>query len=99
MVMRDIRYMWSEIDSPLLYLLAHPFIECRVAYCSIPNLLHPSRFEVLRRSRTWKKGTGESELVFGAPPGIFATAASTVHGSFAPEMLRYANSDAIVCYQ
>lgn len=45
MVMMDMRYMWSEIDSPWL----------------IPNLRQPSRLVVFRRSRRWKKGTGEDE--------------------------------------
>lgn len=45
MVMIDMRYMWSEMDSPWL----------------MPNLRHPSRLVVFRRSRRWKKGTGEDE--------------------------------------
>lgn len=43
MVMMDMRYMWSEIDSPWF----------------MPKRRQPSRFVVLRRSRRWKKGTGE----------------------------------------
>jgi len=49
MVMMDMRYMWSEMDSPWL----------------MPKRRHPSRLVVLRRSRRWKKGRGEDELVSG----------------------------------
>ena len=44
MVIIDIRYMWSDMDSPEL----------------IWNRRQPSRFVVFRRSRRWKKGIGES---------------------------------------
>ena len=47
MVMMDIRYMWSEMDSP----------------DSIPKRRHPSRFVVFSRSRRWKKGTGDVGFV------------------------------------
>lgn len=47
--MIDMRYMWSEMDSPL----------------SIPKRRQPSRLVVLRRSRRWKKGTGEGEFSSG----------------------------------
>jgi hypothetical protein len=43
--MIDMRYMWSEMDSPW----------------SMPNLRQPSRLVVFRRSRRWKNGTGEDE--------------------------------------
>jgi hypothetical protein len=43
MVMMDMRYMWSEILSPL----------------SIPKRRQPSRGVVFRRSRRWKKGMGD----------------------------------------
>ncbi len=46
MVITDMRYMWSEIDSPLL----------------MSKRRHPSRFVVFSRSRRWKKGTGEEEF-------------------------------------
>lgn len=49
MVMMDMRYMWSEIDSPSW----------------IPKRRHPSRLVVLRRERRWKKGIGELGLVGG----------------------------------
>lgn len=48
-VIIDIRYMWSEMDSPWL----------------MPKRRQPSRFVVLRRSRRWKKGKGEVEFVIG----------------------------------
>lgn len=43
MVMMDIRYMWSEMDSP----------------SNIRKRRHPSRFVVFSRSRRWKKVTGD----------------------------------------
>ena len=43
MVMIDMRYMWSDIDSPDV----------------ISSRRQPSRLVVLRRSRRWKKGRGE----------------------------------------
>lgn len=43
MVMMDMRYMWSEMDSQL----------------SMPKRRQPARWVVLRRSRRWKKGRGE----------------------------------------
>jgi len=49
MVMIDIRYMWSDIDSP-------PWI---------PNLLHPSLFSTFSRSTKWKKGMGDVESSCG----------------------------------
>lgn len=55
----------------------------RNTYWLIPNLRQPSRLVVFRRSSMWKKGTGEVESVCGAPPGIVATTASTVHDGFA----------------
>jgi len=55
-------------------------------YCLIPNRRHPSRFVVFKRSSMWKNGTGDEESVSGAPPGIFATTASTLHGAFAVRM-------------
>ena len=48
MVMMDMRYIWSEMDSPWLMLKRR----------------QPSRLVVLRRSRRWKKGSGEVELVW-----------------------------------
>jgi len=48
-VMMDIRYMWSEIDSPWL----------------MPNLRHPSLFVVFSRSSMWKNATGEDVLACG----------------------------------
>ena len=42
-VMMDMRYMWSEIDSPVV----------------MPKRRQPSRLVVLRRSRRWRKGRGE----------------------------------------
>lgn len=49
MVMIDIRYMWSAIDSPSV----------------IVNRRHPSRFSRFNRSIRWKKGTGEVEFSNG----------------------------------
>lgn len=46
----------------------------------IPNRRHPSRLVSFSRSSMWKKGTGEVEFSTGAPPGRFATTASTDHG-------------------
>lgn len=43
MVMIDIRYMWSEMDSP----------------DDMPKRRHPSRFVVFSCSRRWKKGIGD----------------------------------------
>lgn len=63
MVIRDMRYMWSAIDSPLL----------------IPNLLQPSRLVVLSSWSMWKNGTGELVKGVGAPPSIFAAASWTLH--------------------
>ena len=57
MVMMDMRYMWSEIDSP----------------CSIENLRQPSRLFVFRRSMMWKKGSGEVELVSGRTGKVDST--------------------------
>lgn len=42
-MMMDMRYMWSDIDSPWL----------------MPNRRQPSRLVVFSRSSRWKKGTGE----------------------------------------
>lgn len=42
MVMMDMRYMWSEMLSPLW----------------IQKRSQPARFVVFRRSRRWKKGIG-----------------------------------------
>ncbi len=39
----DMRYIWSEIDSPAVML----------------KRLQPSRLVVFSRSRRWKKGTGD----------------------------------------
>lgn len=47
MVMMDMRYMWSEIDSPWL----------------MSKRRQPSRLVVLRRSIRWKKASGEVEFV------------------------------------
>lgn len=47
MVIIDIRYMWSEMDSP----------------DSMPKRRHPSRFLVFSNSRRWKKGIGDVGLV------------------------------------
>ena len=44
MMMMDMRYMWSEMDSPFLML----------------KRFQPSRLVIFRRSRRWKKGTGEA---------------------------------------
>lgn len=44
MVRMDMRYMWSEMDSP----------------CTIPKRRQPSRLVVFSRSSRWKKGSGES---------------------------------------
>jgi hypothetical protein len=54
----------------------------------IPNLRHPSRFVVFRRSSIWKKGTGDSESICGAPPGIVLTTSSTLHVDFASAALK-----------
>ena len=43
MVMRAMRYIWSEMDSPEV----------------MPKRRQPSRLVVLRRARRWKKGTGD----------------------------------------
>ena len=43
MVKMDMRYIWSEIDSPAV----------------ISKRFQPSRLVVFRRSRRWKKGIGE----------------------------------------
>ncbi len=43
MVKMDMRYMWSEIDSPAV----------------MSKRFQPSRLVVFRRSRRWKKGIGE----------------------------------------
>jgi hypothetical protein len=48
-VMMDMRYMWSAIDSPWL----------------IPNRRQPSRLVVFKRSIRWKNGSGEVELSSG----------------------------------
>jgi hypothetical protein len=61
-------------------------------YLSMPNLRHPSRLVVFRRSSIWKKGTGELGSGCGTPPGIFATTASTHHGSFAAAAVRIPGS-------
>jgi hypothetical protein len=45
MVMIDILYMWSAIDSPSL----------------MPKRRHPSRFSRFSRSTRWKNGIGEVE--------------------------------------
>lgn len=84
MVMRDIRYMWSEIDSPLSGQHTAEFHLERI-YLSMPNLLHPSRLVVFRRSSMWKNGTGDSESEAGAPPGIEDATFSTDHSSFTVE--------------
>lgn len=49
MVMMDMRYMWSDIDSPF----------------RIPKRRQPSRLVVLRRWRRCKKGIGVVGLVGG----------------------------------
>jgi hypothetical protein len=43
MVMMDMRYMWSLMDSQSL----------------MPKRRQPARWVVLRRSRRWKKGRGD----------------------------------------
>jgi hypothetical protein len=48
------------------------------SYWLMPNLLHPSRFVVLRRSSIWKKSMGEVELCNG--PSIALRALSRDHG-------------------
>jgi hypothetical protein len=57
-------------------------------YCLIPNRRHPSRFVVFKHSSMWKNGTGDEESVSGAPPGIFAITASTLHGAWAAFAVR-----------
>lgn len=49
MVIIDIRYIWSEIDSAVYS----------------PKRRHPSRFVVFRRSRKWKKAIGDVGFVGG----------------------------------
>ena len=58
-VMMDMRYMWSEIDSPVV----------------MPKRRQPSRLVVLRRSRRWRKGRGAAEEEGGGGKvGMFARA-------------------------
>lgn len=57
MVMMDMRYMWSAIDSPF----------------EILNRLQPSRLVVFRRSRRWKNGSGEEEPSSGGWGRAFTT--------------------------
>jgi hypothetical protein len=49
----DMRYMWSEIDSPWV----------------MPKRRQPSRLVVFRRSRRWRKGIGVVGGVVGAGVG------------------------------
>jgi hypothetical protein len=80
-VIRDMRYMWSEMDSPLRVGLAHldAAASQQEDYLVMPNLRQPSRLVSLRRSSIWKNGTGESEFVTGGPPGRVARIVSTDH--------------------
>lgn len=67
MVMMDMRYMWSEMDSPDV----------------MPKRRQPSRLVVLRRSRRWRKGRGEVDWEVGRAVGRFARAVGlSVFGFF-----------------
>lgn len=57
-VIIDIRYMWSEMDSA-----AHS-----------PRRRHPSRFVVFRRSRKWKKAIGDVGFVGGGAGSLDSSA-------------------------
>ena len=57
MVMMDMRYMWSEMDSPFRR----------------PMRRQPSRLVVLRRVRRWKKGIGVSGLGGGGAGRVVRT--------------------------
>jgi hypothetical protein len=59
-VMIDILYIWSAIDSP----------------SSMPNRRHPSRFSVFNRSTRWKKDIGEVESSCGGSGRAARTADS-----------------------
>lgn len=60
--MMDMRYMWSLILSPWL----------------MPKRRQPSRLVVLRRSRRWKKGKGEEDLVVGRTGRVERTVVESV---------------------
>lgn len=89
MVISDMRYMWSAIDSPLPNVLVKSMPRIfDLQYLSIPNRRQPSRLVVLRRSSIWKNGTGESECSRGGPPGNLLIILSTVHCSWGLEAVK-----------
>jgi hypothetical protein len=58
--MMAMRYMWSPIDSPRMWLLeVLVVVFVLVLELSMPKRRQPSRGVVFRRSRRWKKGIGE----------------------------------------
>lgn len=59
----DMRYIWSLMLSPLLML----------------NLRQPSRLFVLRRSRRWRKGSGEVECSSGCCESVDKTECISSH--------------------